>query len=322
MSGSLRVWATLAAKLAITFGLLAWLSFQIDWTELLSLIKAIPILSVVTAVALLFSTILPVARRWHLVVKALGGNISFLLSTRMILMMAFLNQCVPSNLGGDVYRIIATSRTGMPWKRASLAAIVDRLIALLALSLVAFAGIMALLDYAELEIPRLFAMAGICLIVGGALIGFIFFRSDLASRLSERSDLLRRLMSALSTLLNQPAEAMYLLALSILVQCITIAAMGFMATQAGVDVPLWPMLGVCALGLLIARLPVSYGGWGVREGALVLGFAPFGVSREAALAASITYGLTELATAVLGGLMWAAVTVILDAKAATKDPAS
>ena len=94
--------------------------------------------------------------------------------------------------------------------------------------------------------------------------------------------------------------------------------MSIVAINVGVDVPLFPMLGVCALGLLISRLPVSLGGWGVREGTLVLGFAPFGISREVALAASITYGLTELAAAIIGGIIWVVWTVASDANAGKK----
>ncbi len=85
---------------------------------------------------------------------------------------------------------------------------------------------------------------------------------------------------------------------------------------------LFPMLGVCALGLLISRLAVSLGGWGVREGSLVFGFAPFGISREAALAASITYGLTELAAALIGGIIWVVWTVASDTKTGQKRQAS
>lgn len=315
------MWMAVAAKVTITVTLLAWLLGTIDWKELIARMSGIAPGPLLLAVLLLFIIIVPVARRWHLIVLALEGHISFAQAFRMVLMTVLLNQSVPSNLGGDAYRIVATSRTGMPWKRATLAAIVDRLIALLALAIVALFGVLSLLNLAGLENHRLVAVAGTGAIVGGALVAWLFFRSPLAEKLAKRVELFGRLRSALGTLLNDRAEAAYLLALSIVVQFITIAAMTLVAINTGIALPLLPMLGVCALGLLIARLPVSYGGWGVREGTLVLGFAPFGVSREAALAASITYGLTEVAAAIIGGLLWLVLTMVEDARYEKSGPA-
>ncbi|HDL17037.1 MAG TPA: flippase-like domain-containing protein, partial [Rhizobiales bacterium] len=286
--------------------------------KLFQLIAGIAPLPLVVAIFLLLALMVPVARRWNLIVSALGGSISYLSSLRMILMTVLVNQSVPSNLGGDAYRVMATSQAGMPWKRATLAAIVDRLIALLALALVALFGVLALLDRVELENQRLITIIGTGAIVGGTLSAWIFFRSRFAATLAGGSEILQRLITALGALLNKPAEAAYLVVLSIIVQCVTIAVMSIVAINVGVDVPLFPMLGVCALGLLISRLPVSLGGWGVREGTLVLGFAPFGISREAALAASITYGLTELAAAIIGGVIWLVWTAASDTNAGKK----
>ena len=314
----MRAWLAVAAKLGVTFGILAWLLGSVDWSKLFQLIAGIAPLPLVVAIFLLLALMVPVARRWNLIVSALGGSISYLSSLRMILMTVLVNQSVPSNLGGDAYRVVATVRSGMPWKRATLAAIVDRLIALLALALVALFGVLALLDYAGLENQRLVTIIGTGAIVGGTLSAWIFFRSRFAATLAGGSEILQRLITALGALLNKPAEAAYLVVLSIIVQCVTIAVMSIVAINVGVDVPLFPMLGVCALGLLISRLPVSLGGWGVREGTLVLGFAPFGVSREAALAASITYGLAELAAAIIGGIIWLVWTVASDTNAGKK----
>ncbi len=318
LTGRVRVWLVVLAKFAITFGLLAWLLHSINWSELLLHISGIPASPLILAIFLLMALVIPVARRWHLIVAALGGSITYFSALRMVLMTVLINQSIPSNLGGDAYRVVATSREGMPWMRATLAAIVDRLMALLALAIVALFGVLALLDYTELADHRLLALLGTGFIVGGAVVTWLFFRSRFAAELSDKFDILRRLIDALSALLHKPANSAYLVVLSIMVQCITIAVMCLVVINTGLKVPLLPMVGVCALGLLIARLPVSFGGWGVREGTLVLGFAPFGVSREAALAASITYGLTELAAAIIGGILWAMLTAASDSKSGQK----
>ncbi len=322
MTNRVRAWLAVVAKLIVTFGLLAWLLHSVDWNELFQLIAGISAFPLILAIILLVALTIPVARRWQLVVCALGGNIGYLSSLRMILMTVLVNQSVPSNLGGDAYRVVATSQSGMPWKRATLAAIADRLIALLALALVVLFGVLARLDSTGLENQKLIAIIGTCLIVGGTLAVWMFFRSRFAARLAGGIETLQRLITAFGELLHKPAQALYLVGLSIIVHCVTIAAMSIVAVNVGLKIPLFPLLGICALGLLISRLPVSLGGWGVREGTLVLGFAPFGISREAALAASITYGLTELAAAIIGGIIWVVWSVASNTKTGQKRHAS
>ena len=51
-------------------------------------------------------------------------------------------------------------------------------------------------------------------------------------------------------------------------------------------------------------LPVSFGGWGVREAALVYFLRTAGVSAEAALTLSIAFGLLRMLVGAVGGIVW------------------
>jgi hypothetical protein len=57
---------------------------------------------------------------------------------------------------------------------------------------------------------------------------------------------------------------------------------------------------IAPAAMLIAAIPISIGGWGLREGALVAGFALVGADAENILAASICYGLSGLISGVIG----------------------
>jgi uncharacterized membrane protein YbhN (UPF0104 family) len=56
--------------------------------------------------------------------------------------------------------------------------------------------------------------------------------------------------------------------------------------------------------ILIQLLPISLGGWGVREAVLVVALASFGVPAEAALATSVLLGLCFIVISLPGGLIW------------------
>ena len=56
--------------------------------------------------------------------------------------------------------------------------------------------------------------------------------------------------------------------------------------------------------MLITTIPLTIGGWGVRENAMIIGFGLIGISSDAALALSVLLGLVGLFTTLPGGLVW------------------
>jgi hypothetical protein len=56
--------------------------------------------------------------------------------------------------------------------------------------------------------------------------------------------------------------------------------------------------------LEIAMLPISIGGWGVREGAAIVAFASVGVSPAVAFGGSVAFALLSLLLALVGGTTW------------------
>jgi len=55
---------------------------------------------------------------------------------------------------------------------------------------------------------------------------------------------------------------------------------------------------------LVSMIPISFGGWGVREGAMVVFFGLVGVPAADALAMSILFGLAALVAGLPGGVLW------------------
>ena len=57
--------------------------------------------------------------------------------------------------------------------------------------------------------------------------------------------------------------------------------------------------------LMVSSLPVSIGGWGVREAGLAAGFIVLGHSPSHAITISLLIGLSNLAVALPGVMIWA-----------------
>ena len=97
---------------------------------------------------------------------------------------------------------------------------------------------------------------------------------------------------------------MCLIPLSALVHLLSIAAI-FLTAHA-VQVPLTLAI-VCAIGpvvVLAQVLPISVGGWGVREAAAVALLAMTGIDAASALLVSIAFGLLIFLATLPGVLFW------------------
>ncbi|HEY6831165.1 MAG TPA: lysylphosphatidylglycerol synthase domain-containing protein, partial [Pseudolabrys sp.] len=58
--------------------------------------------------------------------------------------------------------------------------------------------------------------------------------------------------------------------------------------------------------LLIATIPISIAGWGVRESSMVVAFSYAGLAQSDGLTLSILFGVVSLALGVIGGGVWIA----------------
>jgi hypothetical protein len=85
-----------------------------------------------------------------------------------------------------------------------------------------------------------------------------------------------------------------------------VAIVAFFLVSQSVGAPL--SFGDCAVtlapGLLVALIPVSLGGWGMREGAFVVLLGFYGIRPEQSLVVSILFGLALLAASLPGLALW------------------
>jgi uncharacterized membrane protein YbhN (UPF0104 family) len=76
------------------------------------------------------------------------------------------------------------------------------------------------------------------------------------------------------------------------------------ARSLDIAIPVGPTLIVVPPVVLAAALPISIGGWGVREGGMIFGLGIIGVSSGDAVLVSVMVGLISVTFGCLGGLTW------------------
>jgi uncharacterized membrane protein YbhN (UPF0104 family) len=102
----------------------------------------------------------------------------------------------------------------------------------------------------------------------------------------------------------RPAVSLPVLGLSVAVHGLIVASVHVLAVGLGLDVGWFESLVLVPAVILLSTVPVSIGGWGLREGLMVLALGLAGVPADAALSVSILFGLAQITAGLPGGVLW------------------
>jgi uncharacterized membrane protein YbhN (UPF0104 family) len=279
--------------------LLVWLILRsIDIAAVLDLIARAAPPDLALAGLVVAMQVVLLVWRWQLVIRILGGEAIGLVPLSVILGHSFLvGQVLPSSLGGDVARTVMLSRLAGA-AVAARSVVCDRLLgsASLALLVVPTLPIIAgriggLTPIRTLTIAVLGVIAVV--VLGLALVFIVYAVSWLKGPLATAAGDLRLMLCSGKASLAVVALAVSANLLSVLLIYILGSAIG--AALKGLD-----CLVLVPPALLASALPISLGGWGVREGTLLGAFSLVQANPAGIAATSVMYGLTTpLAGAVM-----------------------
>ncbi len=305
--------ALLGAKIAVSLALLTYLFSTTDLRALEGRVRSADLLDLLAAVVC-FAAMLAVATwRWQILLQALGPVAPLRSLTASYLIATFFNNFLPSNIGGDIVRVRDGSKlTGST--TASLAVVgIDRVLGFGALYVLAAAAF-------SVAPPSVRGLAGArAVLLGLALLfgtlGYVFFRPGTARRLMALSrldsiDWLLEKFEVVQGAVHVYRVRMVILwaagAASLVVQALSV--LYFLAVARGLGIPLqagaaFLMVPLCTL---LQALPVSFNGWGLREGLFAVYFAQLGLARDSALAFSLVGAGLMVLLSLSGAIVWMA----------------
>jgi uncharacterized protein (TIRG00374 family) len=254
--------------------------------------------------------------KWRMVVNAAGADLDFATSAQCYFGGLFGTLFLPSIVGGDVVRL-AVGLQRSPRPAAVLTGnLVDR-----SLDVAAQAGLVLLgfLLLPELDLVPENMEDTVDDVLLGAAVGVVLLlvlMFMLRKRiLRGRSVRFRRRLARLRHAVRSVSKKPRVLALGwLLATCIQMAFLMLtaqLAVYCGLTLPLRAWLFAWPLAKLAAVLPLTQGGIGVREAALVVLLAPFGVPGHLVLAA----GLVWEGVVIAGGVIAGAVALVLGRRA-------
>jgi glycosyltransferase 2 family protein len=300
LSGAVKV----GLKAAVTIVLVWWLLSRLDQDVLWTHVGSVSISLLIPLLALFVMLTLLQALRWRIVLKRQGWGLPLRLTVSLTMLGQFFEQLLPSTIGSDIVRVWGVRRDGASLSIAANAAIVDRMVALLALMLMGMTGLPFLFD---VDSGGTASWSVLSVSIAGA-IGFIGITFVWASPLSKIRWLPIRgivvLSSGIWNLVTDKKALSVTVALSLVTHAGIILTAFFIGNSMGLAAGLAGYLAVMPSVILISSLPISVAGWGVRESATAVGLGLLGVPVEKAVAISIILGGIMAATGLCGGAYW------------------
>jgi|SRR5581483_2827293 len=295
----------LLAKAAVSVGLL-YLSLR--WVNLDALAERLQRLEpgwIVAALFFLSIQLVLLSVRWREITLCCGTDLKMAPALQFSVIAAFFNQVLPSTIGGDGVRLWLLARKGAGWAHATYSVLLDRFFGVFVLALVVVVCLPWTLELirdpvarAVLLVLALGAIAGPSVL----LLAGLWFRDQL-----ERLPLTRYWSAATdvaANLLRSCRSAAIVVGSSTAIHLLTVAAAWCCTRAVAAPVSFDHVLFLLPPVLLIATVPISIAGWGVRESSMIAAFAYAGLAESDGLMLSVLFGAVSFVIGVFGGLVW------------------
>ena len=270
--------------------------------EIGRLLSGIQMAPLVIAVVIFLAAQVISAQRFVYVAKTIGRRITLRESVRVHFIGLLFNQVLPSSLGGDVVKVMMF-RLRLGLVRAVRSTLLDRVFGLIILML----SILIFLPLYHGMFDKLSLTFWLAIMAGGfflMLFGAIFLAGKRVFR-----RIVPRSFGMIPLLLRDVRRFRFLRPLfeqfwtSLVVHVNGIVAYALIGESLGIALNWWFYVLLVPLVFLVALLPFSLSGWGLREIGAVEFFGLVGIPAEQAFTVSVLFGLLLIIVSLPGAVM-------------------
>jgi glycosyltransferase 2 family protein len=241
--------------------------------------------------------------KWRLTLRLSQARLTFAEATRCYFAGLFGTVFLPSIVGGDVIRMGLAFRIERNKAAVLLGSLVDRLLDIVSLVAVAGIGVLLLPGALDARSRRIFAVLAVVFILSAA--GFLCILAIIPwQRLPFKvRRLFVKLRRAWRSIASRPLYVLVPFTLGVILQTSFVALSASIAAAWGLHVSFYIWLLVWPLAKLLALVPITLGGMGIREAGLAALLAPFGAPAALAVATGLSWESILIAGGLLAGLV-------------------
>jgi uncharacterized protein (TIRG00374 family) len=295
----------------LSMGLLVFLLRSLDLAAFRALFARLPLWFYLLSLLVVLGGQVVYAWRWRLLLAEAGVRVPLLLTVRQYFIGTFLNNFLPSTVGGDVGKVYFLGRDH-GYRVVMASVMLDRMLGLAMLAMWATLALWLfrmpspVLTAARLAVTGIAALLAAILIVTGTGTGGLAPRvAWLGPRGVALAEHLQQFRIDMAVSLRSPL-LMLQAALAVIGYALAAGAVyvAFIRIQTGTAPPFMMTTGVVMATAVLSNIPVSLNGLGLREQLHALLLAPLGVPREVAVAVSLLFFGHLLVSSLFGAGFW------------------
>lgn len=315
MANALAAWMSrsriiLLIKFVIALGALLYVVYLVDWEQSIEVIRRADKRWLLSGFGLSLLGLYFAACRWCVLLRAAQSAYGIVQAYRAYLTGTFFGLVMPGVIGGDATRIWLCHRAtgaGMPLVVATV--LLERILGVVALLMLLSVGLTLYPSATRglgVGFVPLLALVGLSGIVALPRVLNRLWVMQQTHRLRATNRLLGWVLNLSGKLAGlrtiRGRNLLLALLLSFLFQLLDIAATYLFAQALEIGLSTSMLLVAMPVVYLATVLPISPGGLGVREGALVLVLALFGIAASDAAILALVVFANRAAIGLLGGL--------------------
>jgi uncharacterized protein (TIRG00374 family) len=295
----------------ISMALLAFLLRSLDLAAFRALFARLPLWFYLLSLLVVLGGQVVYAWRWRLLLAEAGVRVPLLLTVRQYFIGTFLNNFLPSTVGGDVGKVYILGRDH-GYRVVMASVVLDRMLGLAMLAIWATLALWLfrmpspVLTAARLAVTGIAALLTAILVVTGTGTGGLAGRvAWLGPRAVAIAGHLQQFRGDMAVSVRSPL-LMLQAALAVIGYALAAGAVYvvFIRIQTGSAPPFIMTTGVVMATAVLSNIPVSLNGLGLREQVHALLLAPLGVPREVAVAVSLLFFGHLLVSSLFGAVFW------------------
>jgi glycosyltransferase 2 family protein len=300
-----RGWIFLLLRWVAALLVLGILFYLLPVAPLRSALARVPLTRFIAVLLIYLVALTGGITKWHTVVNSAGAQLSFAASAQCYTSGLFGALFLPSIIGGDVARLaVGISRSPRP-AAVITGNVADRFLdvaaqlTLISLGLLLLPGSLPVPLQAPAKRVLFAGVIGAAVFLGLVL---ALHRPLLRGRSIRIRRKLAQLRHAIRAVSRRPLRLVFGWLLGTSVQGTYVVLTALLGITCGLRLPLRVWLFAWPLAKIVAVMPITQGGIGVREAALVVLLAPFGAPASQVLATGIVWEGVIITAGLLAGL--------------------
>lgn len=305
--GSRRILYLLLRILASTL-LLVFLLWRVDLAQLRILFSSVRFLPLAMGLLAWFSHLLLLNLRWRRLLVAQDIRLPYFRLLVYYMISFFFNNFLPAGLGMDITRTVYVAKENKRGSEVFASVLTERVLGMVGILIFA---LLALMFYLNTPEGRIFALLILGTMILTAAVIALFLRRGflpgirrrIASirvfKLGERT---RHFYEAMQLYRKRGRSVLWAIFLSLFVQGFLVLINYTAGLSLGLDLPLYSHLVYVPIISIIAIIPISINGIGVREWGYVFLFGMAGLTSGEALSLSLLFFAVGIVGSLSGGI--------------------